>query len=128
MESNISLANQLGIVIKEISSATQEQTLGVEQINQIVTQIDDVTQSIASEAEEASATSEELDAQAHSLFTAVKQLYMIIEGKAMASDRTSPVSNKFDNRMVKPLSKPDPTFAPKTKKILDEDLDLVLDF
>jgi methyl-accepting chemotaxis protein len=54
-------------IIREVSSASSEQSQGVNQVNRAMTQVDEVTQRTASAAEELSSTAEELAAQAESL-------------------------------------------------------------
>jgi len=51
-------------LVQEISSASKEQTVGLEQINSSISQLSQATQSTASASEELSATSEEMNAQA----------------------------------------------------------------
>jgi methyl-accepting chemotaxis protein len=55
----------------EITAASQEQTSGIEQINQAITQMDQVTQQNAALVEEASAAAQSLQEQAGSLVQAV---------------------------------------------------------
>ena len=54
-------------IMGEISIASQDQTQGIEQINQAMTQMDLVTQSNAALVEEAAAAAQALEAQAQSL-------------------------------------------------------------
>ena len=54
-------------IIGEITSASQEQTAGIEQINQAVAQMDEVTQQNAALVEEAAAAAQSLQEQATSL-------------------------------------------------------------
>jgi methyl-accepting chemotaxis protein len=58
-------------IMGEIAAASQEQTAGIEQINQAITEMDDVTQQNASLVEEAAAASQSLQDQAGSLSQAV---------------------------------------------------------
>ena len=55
------------IVISEISSASNEQTAGIEQINIAIVQMDEVTQQNASLVEEAAAAAESMQDQARTL-------------------------------------------------------------
>ncbi|MCU4122392.1 hypothetical protein N8A90_25240, partial [Variovorax sp. N23] len=55
----------------EIASASQEQTSGIEQINQAITQMDQVTQQNAALVEEAAAAAASLQDQAGSLSQSV---------------------------------------------------------
>jgi methyl-accepting chemotaxis protein len=58
-------------IMSEITAATQEQTSGIEQINQAIMQMDETTQQNASLVEEAAAASESLQEQANRLAAAV---------------------------------------------------------
>jgi len=58
-------------IMGEIASASQEQTSGIEQINQAITQMDQVTQQNAALVEEAAAAASALQDQAGSLVHAV---------------------------------------------------------
>jgi methyl-accepting chemotaxis protein len=60
-------SEKINEIVKEISTASQEQTQGVIQISKAVSQMEQVTQSIASNAEESAAASEELNAQAENM-------------------------------------------------------------
>lgn len=68
-------------LIKEISSASGEQSQGLEQINLATAQMDKVTQAVAANAEESAASSEELNGQAISLNEQVTKLRVMIDGK-----------------------------------------------
>ncbi|MGJ7493416.1 methyl-accepting chemotaxis protein, partial [Variovorax sp. ZT4R33] len=59
-------------IMGEISSASQEQTSGIEQINQAITQMDQVTQQNAALVEEAAAAAASLQEQAGSLSHSVR--------------------------------------------------------
>jgi methyl-accepting chemotaxis protein len=59
-------------IMGEISAATREQTLGIEQINEAVSQMDQTTQQNASLVEEAAAASETLQKQAADLADAMR--------------------------------------------------------
>jgi methyl-accepting chemotaxis protein len=54
-------------LVQEVAAASQEQALGVAQINKAMSQVDSVTQQNASASEELASTAEELAAQAESL-------------------------------------------------------------
>lgn len=64
----------------EISTASKEQTQGIDQINVTVGEMDRVTQSNAAMAEETSSASEELNAQAKCLHDSVKRLVAMLNG------------------------------------------------
>ncbi len=58
-------------LMREISAASQEQSIGIEQINQTVVQMDQATQQNAALVEEATAAARELQNQAGTLTEAV---------------------------------------------------------
>jgi methyl-accepting chemotaxis protein len=58
-------------LMREISAASQEQSIGIEQINQTVVQMDQATQQNAALVEEATAAARELQSQAGTLTEAV---------------------------------------------------------
>lgn len=72
-------------IVGEISSASQEQSTGIEQVNTAVTQMDEVTQQNAALVEEASAAAHALAEQANSLRDAVA--VFTLRGDASASER-----------------------------------------
>jgi len=65
-------------LVSEISSASEEQAQGVDQVNTAVSQMDKVTQSGASNAEQTAAASEELNAQAKQLSGMVECLTALV--------------------------------------------------
>jgi hypothetical protein len=50
--------------VAEIAAASQEQTVGIEQVNKAMTQVDQVTQSNSAQTEELSSTAQSLSSQA----------------------------------------------------------------
>ena len=75
-------AKQVGTLITEITTATNEQAQGVDQINTAVGQMDKVTQANAANSEECASASEELSAQAEALQGMVNSLVALVTGKA----------------------------------------------
>ena len=69
-------------IMGEISAATGEQTLGIEQVNEAISQMDQTTQQNASLVEEAAAASETLQRQAAELADAVRVFKLDGEDKA----------------------------------------------
>ena len=69
-------------IMAEISAASVEQTSGIEQVNQAITQMDDVTQQNAALVEEAAAASESLEEQA-------QQLSGLIDTFRISGDRSA---------------------------------------
>ncbi len=68
-------------LIGEITSATNEQAQGVDQVNTAVAQMDKITQSNAATAEEAASAAEELSAQSTALNGMVQDLVGMVEGR-----------------------------------------------
>ncbi|MGJ7533530.1 MULTISPECIES: methyl-accepting chemotaxis protein [unclassified Variovorax] len=77
-------------IMGEISAASQEQTSGIEQINQAVTQMDQATQQNAALVEEASAAAQSLQEQAGSLSRIVGRFKL--ERQHTAASATTSVS------------------------------------
>jgi len=75
-------ANEVGTLIREITSATNEQALGVSQVNGVVLEMDKVTQSNAAMAEETASSSMALSQQTGRLKNLVDQLNAVIRGGA----------------------------------------------
>ena len=73
------------MLIGEVSAASNEQALGIEQVNTTVSQMDKVTQSNAANAEESASASEELTAQAKELTEVVRVLNGITVGAGSSS-------------------------------------------
>jgi methyl-accepting chemotaxis protein len=71
MEEIVANARRVTDIMTEITAASQNQTAGIEQINQAISQMDQVTQQNASLAEEAAAASAALQEQASNLAQAV---------------------------------------------------------
>jgi methyl-accepting chemotaxis protein len=74
-------------LISEISSASDEQAKGVQEVGMAMSQMDEVTQSNASSAEESAAAAEELNAQAREVKRVVNRLESIVGGHAAVETR-----------------------------------------
>jgi methyl-accepting chemotaxis protein len=77
-------------IMGEITAATQEQTSGIEQINQAITQMDQVTQQNASLVEEAAAASEAMQEQAGKL----AQVVSVFKLDGRQATTTTPVARQ----------------------------------
>ena len=75
-------------LVSEITAASEEQTTGVNQISQAMTQLNSVTQQNAASSEELSATAEEMSAQAESLKDLMAQ-FRVADGGASSAPRTA---------------------------------------
>src|SRR5258708_18375949 len=74
---------QVSDIVGEIAAASEEQSRGIEQINQAVTQMDEVTQQNAALVEQPAAASQSLEQQANQLEAAVS-LFMDAEPYTVA--------------------------------------------
>ncbi len=74
-------------LISEITSATNEQALGVDQINTAVAQLDKATQTNAANAEHTAKSSDELNRQSELLNGLVDQLFRLVEGEGKTQNR-----------------------------------------
>ncbi len=74
-------AENVGQLVTQISTATNEQALGVEQVNKAVAAMDKVTQENAATAEESAGAAEDLSGQAKELLNLVKDLEGIVYGQ-----------------------------------------------
>jgi len=84
------------MLIGEVSAASNEQALGIEQVNTTVSQMDKVTQSNAANAEESASASEELTAQAKELTEVVK----VLNGITVGGEGSSANGNGLMNRLA----------------------------
>jgi uncharacterized phage infection (PIP) family protein YhgE len=71
MEEIVASVKRVTDIMSEIMAASQEQSAGIEQVNQAIGQMDQVTQQNASLVEEAAAAAESLQDQASNLAAAV---------------------------------------------------------
>ena len=97
-------------VVDEIAGAGKEQSAGVSQINNSLSQMDKVVQSNAAQAEETAAASHEMLSQSESLMETVKNILAVIEGGSnivspthtMVSTSQSPAFNPTPARQETP--------------------------
>ena len=100
-------------IMSEIAAASQEQSSGIEQVNQAVTQMDEATQQNAALVEEAAAAAESLQDQAAKLAEAVSVFKL--DGMAYCARAELPVSGNVVRAIpkFKPKAVPAPTARPK---------------
>jgi len=79
---------QVADIMGEITAATQEQSNGIEEVNQAITQMDEMTQQNAALVEEAAAAAESMQEQAQKLAAAVS--IFKLSGDAEKAMRTAP--------------------------------------
>lgn len=77
----VSAVSQVAGMASEISTASEEQARGVQEITRAMTQLDQVTQTNAATSEEAASAAEELSAQADMLRSLVADLTVTVNGR-----------------------------------------------
>jgi methyl-accepting chemotaxis protein len=91
----------------EITAASQEQSNGIEQVNQAIGQMDQVTQQNAALVEEAAAATESMQDQARALAEVVRVFKL--DHRNLQAAAPAPAAKP----QAKPAPKPQPTPAPK---------------
>ena len=81
-----SIRNVSGLV-SEITAASKEQAVGIQEMNTAMTEMDDVVQSNASSSEESASAAEELSAQANDLKKVVAELVELVGGENSSLDQ-----------------------------------------
>ncbi|OOW85013.1 chemotaxis protein [Xanthomonas campestris pv. vitiswoodrowii] len=112
-------------IMGEISAASQEQSAGIEQVNQTVTSMDETTQQNAALVEEATAAARAMEEQAQQLTEAVALFRLSADAGAMT--RTTPavrqIAAKRPVAVNKPTIKPHvarPTARPTVASVASE--------
>jgi methyl-accepting chemotaxis protein len=82
--------NSTDALVADIASAAKEQALGIQQINNAMSQMEKVTQSNAASAEESATAAEELDAQAETMKDLVAQLRQLVGSQPAEVDSPQP--------------------------------------
>ena len=88
MEEIVAAVKRVTDIMSEISAASDEQSRGIEQVNQAITQMDEVTQQNAALVEEAAASAESLEEEARNLSQAVG----VFKIEAGSKSATKPVA------------------------------------
>jgi methyl-accepting chemotaxis protein len=91
-------------ILNEISSASQEQTAGIEQINEAITQMDAVTQQNAALVEQAAAASQAMQDEAARLSAAVAvfRLDQADSPASLAAPSRAPARAALPGRAARP--------------------------
>jgi methyl-accepting chemotaxis protein len=85
-------ARELNTLVADIATASEQQTSGIQQINNAVIQMDKVTQSTAAQSEETAAAAQELTAQSAHLQTIAQQLFTLVKGTASSGRPLAPAA------------------------------------
>jgi len=102
MEEVVASIGRVARIMTDISDASREQSVGIDQVGLAVTQMDEVTQQNAALVEEAAAAAESLEEQAHTLAQAVA-VFKIAEQRRvsrLSAPRNHPVEEK--SRLERP--------------------------
>jgi len=83
---------QVADIMGEITAATQEQSHGIEEVNQAITQMDEMTQQNAALVEEAAAAAESMKEQSQMLASAVSIFKLAGDELKRAAPRPAPVA------------------------------------
>ncbi|MBN4076908.1 PAS domain S-box protein [Mariprofundus ferrooxydans] len=94
LQSIIGAVSQVGDIIAEIASASTEQTLGVEQINQAIAQLDTNTQQNTAMVEESAAASQRLNDQAGELRQQIERFQLDASATVAMGDGDKKVKKK----------------------------------
>ena len=82
MQAITASAGQVKVLVDAVSAASREQTQGIDQVTQAITQMEKTTQTTAASAEESAAASEELSAQSETSMEVVGQLSSLVGASA----------------------------------------------
>src|SRR5450830_457225 len=131
MEQVVSSVRRVTDVVSEISAASAEQSDGIEQVNQAITQMDEVTQQNAALVEEAAAASKSLQEQAQQLEQAVS-VFKLESGQSAGHNPSfateAPALKPATNTIAKLTTKPQSTkISHVTPKVIEPKLALVGD-
>jgi methyl-accepting chemotaxis protein len=104
MEEIVTSVKRVTDIMGEITAASMEQTSGIEQVNQAITQMDEVTQQNAALVEEASASARSLEEQAGGLVSAVSGYK--ISGESARAPGAAPQPAARKPIVAKPAPRP----------------------
>ncbi len=110
MSDIVAQVKRVADLIGEISASAQEQTTGIEQVNQAIVQLDNVTQQNAALVEEAAAAADSLNQQAEKMVGVVSNFKLSDNGTARttaaqrASIRTIPAARPAPKLVSRPVT------------------------
>ena len=91
-----SYANRVGAMLGEITTASNEQNIGISQVNKAIVDIDQVTQEAAASSEESASAAEELRSQADLLKDHIVDLIQLVKGSTDNPASPAPGSDTPD--------------------------------
>jgi methyl-accepting chemotaxis protein len=107
----VTSVKKVGDIISEIAAASQEQSAGIDQVNQAVTSMDEVTQQNAALAEETSAAAASMSEKAREM-DQMMNFFTVIGGKSKSATQSS--MPKAVNKPVITASVNNPVKQPKS--------------
>jgi methyl-accepting chemotaxis protein len=105
---NMTISAKVGELVDEIAAASNEQSQGIDQVNNAVAEMDKVVQQAAANAEESASAAEEMNAQAQQMKQFVGQLVLLVGGAESRSGTMSSGGDRHVNaftRQVLPVIK-----------------------
>ena len=126
MDEIVASVRRVTDIMGEISSASLEQTSGIEQINMAISQMDQVTQQNASLVEEAAAAAESLQDQAGKLAGLVSVFKLDARAQSAAAPAAPARTARTATRLAAPAPAPAPTRpaagpAPRAASVREEE-------
>lgn len=115
MQEVVDSVNRVTGIVAEITVASQEQSVGIEQVNQAIVQMDQVTQQNAALVEEAAAATASLQDQASSLTQAVAA-FNVGEAQTAAAP-AAPSRAPAPSRISAPSRAPAPVRSPAPRRL-----------
>lgn len=120
LQEMVEKARKVDELISEISRASNEQSIGISQVNNAIAEMDQVTQTTAAHAEESASSAEQLSAQAQEMGNAIQKILTVVEGetfqeKPAPSKTSSPLSKSAPSPKNTPSKM---TLAQKAKTII----------
>jgi len=111
---NVSSVNEM---VREIATASQEQSTGVREVNKAMSQLDEVTQQNSASSQESSHAASDLKEQVERLNMVVSQLLFIIEGKSSVGNIPVPKTSIQNGQNVVQFKPNRNTTRPSTPPI-----------
>ena len=85
-------------LVSEISTGSNEQAKGIEQINRAISELEEVTQRNSANAEESAASADDMNGMAKELYQSVKELKSLVEGTRGQTSSIKKYENSSDKR------------------------------
>ena len=117
MDEVVSSVRHVTDIISEIAAASNEQTAGIEQINEAIIQMDNVTQQNAALVEQAAAAASSMQEQASNL-SAVVSVFKLMEGETtMMQAMSTPAASTAPAKPASPARPKAPSVPIRTTRI-----------